>query len=84
MNVYRGVLRTQSNNYDGTPLPKPQKGFIAGARLGSKYVFGIGFTVKKVYRSHYSSDKVKVDFKNFHCVLVSPINKTHLGLMKKV
>ena len=84
MNVSRGVFRTQSNNYDGSLLPKSQKSFIVGARLGSKYVFGIGFTVKKICRSHYSSDKVKVDFKNFHCVLVSLINKTHLGLMKKV
>ena len=84
MNVCRGVFRTQPNIYDGTPLPKSQKSFIVGARLGFKYVSGIDFTVKKVYRSHYLSDKVKVDFKNFHCVLVSPINKTHICLMKKV
>ena len=84
VNVCRGVFRTQPNIYDGTPLPKSQNSFIVGARLGFKYVSGIDFTVKTVYRSHYLSDKVKVDFKNFHCVLVSPINKTHICLMKKV
>ena len=37
---------------------------LVDARLGSKYVSGIAFTVEKVYRSHYLSDIVKVDFKN--------------------
>ena len=58
------VFRTQSNIYGGASLRKSQKSFIVDARLGSKYVSGIGFTVEKVYRSHYLSDIVKVDFKN--------------------
>ena len=41
-----------------------KKRFIADAWLGSKYVSGIGFTVEKVYRSHYLSDTAKVGFKN--------------------
>ena len=49
--------------YGGASLRKSQKSFIVDARLGSKYVSGIGFTVEKVYRSHYLSDIVKVDFK---------------------
>ena len=64
LNVCKGVLRTHSNIYGGASLQKSQKSFIAEARLGSKYVSGIGFTVEKVYRSHYLSDIVKVDFKN--------------------
>ena len=64
LNVCGGVFRTQSNIYRGASLRKSQKGFIVDARLGSKYVSGIGFTVEKVYRSHYLSDIVKVDFKN--------------------
>ena len=59
LNVWRGVFRTQSNFF-----VKITKSFIVDARLGSKYVSGIGFTVEKVYRSHYLSDIVKVDFKN--------------------
>ena len=42
-----------------------KKSFIVDAWLGSKYVSGIGFTVEKVYRSHYLSDIAKVGFKNF-------------------
>ena len=34
------------------------------AWLGSKHVSGKGFTVEKVYRSHYLSDIVEVDFTN--------------------
>ena len=49
LNVCRDVFRIQSNIY---------------ARLGSRYVSVIGFTVEKVYRSHYLSDIVKIDFKN--------------------
>ena len=64
LNVWRGILRTQPNIYGGASLRKSQKSFIVDARLGSKYVSGIGFTVEKVYRSHYLSDIVKVDFKN--------------------
>ena len=45
-----------------------KKKFILDARL--------------VYRSYYLSDIVKVNFK-CHCVLVSPINKTHFALTKK-
>ena len=41
-----------------------KKSFIVDARLGSKYVSSIGFTVKKVYRSHHLSDIVELDFKN--------------------
>ena len=41
-----------------------KKSSIVDARLGSKYVSGIGYTVEKVYRSHYLSGIVKVDFKN--------------------
>ena len=40
-----------------------RKSFIVDARLGSKYVSGIDFTVEKVYRSHYLSEIVKVEFK---------------------
>ena len=65
LNVWRGVFRTQSNIYDGAFLRKSQKSFIVDARLGSKYISGIGFTVEEVYRSHYLSDIAKVDFKNF-------------------
>ena len=43
LNVWRGILRTQSNIYGGASLPKSQKSFIVDARLGSKYVSGIGF-----------------------------------------
>ena len=43
---------------------KSQKSFIVDARLGSKYLSGISFTLEKVFRSHYLSDTVKVDFKN--------------------
>ena len=64
LNVCRGVFGTQSNIYGGASLRKSQKRFIVDARLGSKYVSGIGFTVEKVYKSHYLSDTVKVDFKN--------------------
>ena len=64
LNICRGVFRAQSNIYGGASLRKSQKSFIVDARLGSKYVSGIGFTVEKVYRSHYLSDVVKVDFKN--------------------
>ena len=42
-----------------------KKSFIVDARLGFKYVSGIDITVEKVYQSHYLSDKVKGDFKNF-------------------
>ena len=38
--------------------------FILDTRLCSKYVFAIGFTVGKIYRTHYLSDIVKVDLKN--------------------
>ena len=65
LNVWRGILRTQPNIYGGASLRKSQKSFIVDARLGSKYVSGIGFTVEKVYRSHYLSDIVKVNLKNF-------------------
>ena len=41
-----------------------KKSFIADARVGSKYVSGMGFTIEKVYRSHYLSDIVKANFKN--------------------
>ena len=41
-----------------------KKSFIVDARLRSKYISGIGYPVEKVYRSHYLSDIVKVDFKN--------------------
>ena len=64
LNVCRGVFRTQSNIYGGASLRKLQESFIVDARLGSKYASVIGFTVEKVYRSHYLSDIVKVDFKN--------------------
>ena len=64
LNVWRGILRTQPNIYGGASLRKSQKSFIVDARLGSKYVSGIGFTVEKVYRSHYLPDTVEVDFKN--------------------
>ena len=63
MNEYKGVFRTQSKIYGGASLRKSQKSFIVDARLGSKYISG--FTVEKVYRSRYLSDRVKVDFKNF-------------------
>ena len=49
LNVCRGVFRTRSNIYGGASLRKSQKSFIVDARLGSKYVSGIGFTVEKVY-----------------------------------
>ena len=65
LNVCRGVFRTQSNIYGGASLRKSQKTFIIGALLGSKYFSGIGLTVEKVYRKHYLSDIVKVDFRNF-------------------
>ena len=58
------VFRTQSNIYGGASFRKSQRSFNLDAWLGSKYVSGIGFTVEKVYRSHYLSDTVKVDFKN--------------------
>ena len=64
LNVFRGLFRTQSNIYGGASLRKSQNSFIVDARLGSKYVSGIDFTVEKVYRSHYLSDTVKPDFKN--------------------
>ena len=64
LNVCRGVFRTQSNIYDGAFLRKSQKSFIVDARLGSKYISGISFTVEKVYKSHYLSDIVKQNFKN--------------------
>ena len=64
LKVCRGVFRTQPNIYGGASLRKSQKSFIVDARLGSKYVSGIGFTVEKVYRSHYLSDIVKVNFKS--------------------
>ena len=64
LNVWRGILRTQSNIYGGASLRKSQKSFIVDARLGSKYVSGIGFTVEKVYRSHHFSDIVKADFRS--------------------
>ena len=41
-----------------------KKSLIVDAGLGSKYVSGIGFTVENVYRSHFLSDIVKVEFKN--------------------
>ena len=88
LNVCRGVFRTRSNIYGGASLRKSQKSFIVDARLGSKYVSGIGFTVEgsKVYRSHYFSDILKIysTSKICHCVLVSSINKIHFGLTKKV
>ena len=65
LNVCRGVFRNQSNIYGTVSLQKSQKSFIIDARRGSKYASGIGFTVEKVYRSHFSSDIVKVDFKNY-------------------
>ena len=49
-------LEPSQNFYGGASLQKSQKGFIVDARLGSKYVSGIGFTIGKVYRSHYLSD----------------------------
>ena len=64
LNVCRGVFRTKSNIYGGASLQKLQKGFIVDAQPGSKYLSGIGFAVEKVYRSHYLSDIVKVDFKD--------------------
>ena len=64
LNVFRGLFRTQSNIYGGASLRKSQNSFIVDARLGSKYVSGIDFTVETVYRSHYLSDTVKADFKN--------------------
>ena len=64
LNVCRGVFKTQSNIYGGASLRKLQKSFIVDARLGSKYISGISFTVAKVYRSHYLSDIVKQNFKN--------------------
>ena len=64
LNVCRGVFRTQSNIYGGASLRKSQKSFIVDARLGSKYVSGIGFTVEKVYRSHHFSDIVKAHFRS--------------------
>ena len=65
LNVCRGVFRAQSNIYVGASLQKLQKSFTVDALLGSKYISGIGFTVEKVYRSHYLSDIVKVNLKNF-------------------
>ena len=50
-------------------------------RLGPKYVSGIGFTVKNLYRMSILSDIVKVDFKNLS--LPSWINKKHVGLTKE-
>ena len=64
LNVCRDVFRTQLDIYGGTFLRKSKKSFIVDARLGSKYVSSIGFTLKKVYRSHHLSDIVKFDFKN--------------------
>ena len=64
LNVCRDVFRTQSNIYGGASLQNCKKSSIVDARLGSKYVSGIGYTVEKVYRSHYLSGIVKVDFKN--------------------
>ena len=84
LNVSTGVFRTQSNIYGGASLQKSQKNFVADARLGSKDISGLGFTVKKVYRSRYLSDIVKFNLKTCHCVLVFPINKTHFGLTKRV
>ena len=63
VNVCRGVFRTQSNTNGRASLQKSQKSFIVDAELGSRYISGLGFTVEKVYRSHYLSDIVKVDFK---------------------
>ena len=48
--VWRGIFRTQSNISHGASLQKSQKSFLADVRLGSKYAFGIGFTVEKVCR----------------------------------
>ena len=45
-------------------LCKNHNSLIEDARLCSKYVSGMDFTVENVYRSHYLSDIVKVDFKN--------------------
>ena len=64
VNVCRGVFRTLSSIYGGASWRKSQNRFIADAQLGSEYVSSIGFTVEKVYKSHYSFDIVKADFKN--------------------
>ena len=48
-NVCSGIFRTQSKIYGGATLRKPQKSYIVDARLGSKYVSGIGFTAEKLY-----------------------------------
>ena len=64
VNACRDIFRTQSNIYGGASLRISQQSFLVEAQMGSKYVSGIGFTVEKVYRSHYLSDIVKVDFKN--------------------
>ena len=69
LNVCRGVFRTKSNIYDEAFLQKSQKSFIVDARL--------------VSRSQFLSDIAKVNLKICHCVLASPINKTHFALTKK-
>ena len=66
-NVFYSKNIQYAYNFYGTDLNVCRgvgKSFIVDAGLGSKYVSGIGFTVEKVYRSHYLSDTVKVDFKH--------------------
>ena len=43
-------MGTQSNIHGGASLRKSQESFIVDVRLGSKYTFGVGFKVEKVYK----------------------------------
>ena len=50
INVCSGVFITESSIYGEASSRKSQKSFIVDIRLCSKYTFGIGFTVEKVYK----------------------------------
>ena len=86
VSVCRDVFRTQQNICGGDSLRKLQKSFIVDVRMGSKYVSGITFTVRKVTECQYLSDIVNVTFvrviEKFVIDLLSLINKKHVGLRK--
>ena len=88
VNVCRDVFRILQIIYGGAFLRKSQKNFIVNVRLGSKYASGISFLVEKVCRMSilnlYSQSQLCQSQKFATDLLVSGINKKHIGLTKKM
>ena len=84
LNVCRDVYRTQSNIYGGASLRKSLKSLLSMLDWVLNTSLVQVLQHKTIIEVTIYLTQSKSNSKNCHCVLVSPINKTHLGLIKRV